>query len=244
ASGGNGGYTFSLTAGALPPGIALSSGGVISGTPTTVGSYTFTVRATDGFGFTGSQAYTVAVNAPAIVFIQTTLPGGQVATAYSQTVSAGGGSGSFTYSLATGALPPGIALSSAGILSGVPATAGNYSFTVTATDSFGFTGSQAYTLGINQPVPVVVNDAASTPANAAVSINVSANDTGPITSIAIVQAPTHGTAVVSGLDVVYTPATSFFGNDSLTYTATGPGGTSTAATVSITVTPLAVPVAV
>ncbi|WP_425604150.1 putative Ig domain-containing protein [Stenotrophomonas pavanii] len=243
ASGGNGGYTFSLTAGALPPGIALSSGGVISGTPTTVGSYTFTVRATDGFGFTGSQAYTVAVNAPAIVFIQTTLPGGQVATAYSQTVSAGGGSGSFTYSLATGALPPGIALSSAGILSGVPATAGNYSFTVTATDSFGFTGSQAYTLGINQPVPVVVNDAASTPANAAVSINVSANDTGPITSIAIVQAPTHGTAVVSGLDVVYTPATSFFGNDSLTYTATGPGGTSTAATVSITVTPLAVPVA-
>lgn len=243
ASGGNGGYTFSLTAGALPPGIALSSAGVISGTPTTLGSYNFTVRATDGFGFSGSQPYTVAVNAPAIVFIQTTLPGGQVATAYSQTVSAGGGSGSFTYSLTTGALPPGIALSSAGALSGVPTAAGNYSFTVTATDSFGFTGSQAYTLGINQPVPAVVNDAASTPANAAVSINVTTNDTGPITSIAIAQAPTHGTAVVSGLDVVYTPATSFFGSDSLTYTATGPGGTSTAATVSITVTPLAMPVA-
>lgn len=243
ASGGNGGYTFSLSTGALPPGIGLSSAGVISGTPTTTGSYTFTVQATDGFGFSGSQAYTMAVNAPAIVFVQTTLPGGQVATAYSQTLSAGGGSGSFTYSLSAGALPPGIALSSAGALSGTPTTAGSYSFTVTATDTFGFTGSQAFTVGINQPVPVVVNDAASTPANAAVTVNVTANDTGPITSIAIAQAPTHGTAVASGLDVVYTPATSFFGSDSFTYTATGPGGTSTAATVSITVTPLAVPVA-
>lgn len=243
ASGGNGGYTYSLIAGALPPGIALSSAGLISGTPTTTGSYSFTVRATDGFGFNGSQAYTVTVNAPAIVFVQTTLPGGQVAVAYSQTVSAGGGSGSFTYSLSTGALPPGIALSSAGAFSGTPTAAGSYSFTVTATDTFGFTGSQPFTLGINQPVPVVVNDAESTPANAPASIDVTANDTGPITSIAIAQVPAHGTATVNGLNVTYTPASNFFGNDSFTYTATGPGGTSTAATVSITVTPLAVPVA-
>lgn len=243
ASGGNGGYTYSLTAGTLPPGIALSSAGVISGTPTTTGSYSFTVRATDGFGFNGSQAYSVTVNAPAIVFVQTTLPGGQVAVAYSQTISAGGGSGSFTYSLSAGALPPGIALSSAGALSGTPTAAGSYSFTVTATDTFGFTGSQAFTVGVNQPVPVVVNDAATTPANAPVSINVTANDTGPITTIAIAQAPAHGTATVNGLNVTYTPASNFFGNDSFTYTATGPGGTSTAATVSVTVTPLAVPVA-
>ncbi|WP_439449035.1 putative Ig domain-containing protein [Stenotrophomonas sp. ATs4] len=243
ASGGNGGYSYSLTAGMLPPGVALSSAGVISGTPTTTGSYSFTVRATDGFGFNGSQAYTVTVNAPAIVFVQTTLPGGQVAAAYSQTLSAGGGSGSFTYSLSAGALPPGIVLSSAGVLSGTPTAAGSYSFTVTATDTFGFTGSQPFTLGINQPVPVVVNDAASTPANAPASIDVTANDTGPITSIAIAQVPAHGTATVNGLNVTYTPASNFFGNDSFTYTATGPGGTSTVAIVSITVTPLAVPVA-
>lgn len=243
ASGGNGGYTYSLIAGALPPGIALSSAGLISGTPTTTGSYSFTVRATDGFGFTGNQAYTVTVNAPAIVFVQTTLPGGQVAVAYSQTVSAGGGSGSFTYSLSAGALPPGIALSSAGAISGTPTAAGSYSFTLTATDSFGFSGSQPFTVGINQPVPVVVNDAATTPANAATSIEVTANDTGPITSIAIAQAPSHGTATVNGLNVAYTPASNFFGNDSFTYTATGPGGTSAAATVSVSVTPLAVPVA-
>ncbi len=243
ASGGNGGYTFSLSTGALPAGVTLSSAGVISGTPTATGSYSFTVTATDGFGFSGSQAYTVVVNAPAIVFVQTTLPGGQVAAPYSQTLSAGGGSGSFTYSVTSGAMPPGIALSSAGALSGTPIAAGSFSFTVTATDTFGFSGSQPFTLGINQPAPVVVNDAASTPANAPVTVNVTANDTGPITSIAIAQAPAHGTATITGLDVAYTPASNFFGNDSFTYTATGPGGTSTAATVSITVTPLAVPVA-
>jgi large repetitive protein len=243
ASGGNGAYTFSLSTGTLPAGIALSSSGVISGTPTTAGSYAFTVLATDGFSFTGSQAYTMAVNAPAIVFIQTTLPGGQVAAAYNQTLSAGGGSGSFTYSVTAGTLPPGIALSSAGVLSGTPTAAGSYGFTVTATDTFGFTGSQAFTVGINQPVPVVVNDTATTPANAPASIDVTANDTGPITSIAIAQVPAHGTATVTGLAVAYTPASNFFGSDSFTYTATGPGGTSTAATVSITVTPLAVPVA-
>ncbi|HEL2978818.1 TPA: putative Ig domain-containing protein [Stenotrophomonas maltophilia] len=243
ASGGNGGYTYSLTAGTLPPGIALSSAGLVSGTPTTTGSYSFTVRATDGFGFTGSQVYTVTVNAPAIVFVQTTLPGGQVAVAYSQTVSAGGGSGSFTYSVSAGALPPGIALSSAGVLSGTPTAPGSYSFTLTATDSFGFTGSQPFTVAINQPVPVVVNDAATTPANAPASIDVTANDTGPITSIAIAQGPSHGTATVNGLNVAYTPGSNFFGNDSFTYTATGPGGTSAPATVSISVTPLAVPVA-
>ncbi|MGF6418916.1 outer membrane autotransporter protein [Stenotrophomonas sp. AN71] len=243
ASGGNGGYTYSLATGTLPPGITLSSAGVVSGTPTTTGSYAFTVTATDGFSFTGSQTYTVAVNAPAIVFVQTTLPGGQVAATYNQTLSAGGGSGSFTYSVTSGALPPGIALSGAGALSGTPTAAGSFSFTVTATDTFGFTGSQAFTVGVNQPVPVVVNDAATTPANAPVTINVTANDTGPITSIAIAQAPVHGTASVNGLDVAYTPASNFFGNDSFTYIATGPGGTSTAATVSVTVTPLAVPVA-
>lgn len=243
ASGGNGGYTYSLVAGALPPGIALSSAGQISGTPTAAGSFNFTIKVIDGFGFSGTQAYTFAVNAPTIAFTRSTLPGGQVAVAYSQTTGATGGSGSYTYSLTAGALPPGIALSSSGALSGTPTAAGNYSFTVTATDSLGFTGSQAYSVGINQPLPVVANDTATTPANSPATIAVTGNDTGPITSIAVAQAPVHGSATVSGFNVVFTPNTNYFGTDSFTYTATGPGGTSAPATVSVTVTPLAIPVA-
>ena len=243
ASGGNGGYTYSLVSGSLPAGIAFGSNGQFSGTPTTAGTFNFTVKVTDGFSFTATQAYTLTVNAPTIVLTPTTLPGGQVAVAYSETVTASGGSNSFTYSLSAGALPPGIALSSAGAISGTPTAAGSYSFTITATDSHGFTGSQAYTVGINQPVPVVLGDAATTTANAAATIAVTANDTGPITSITVAQAPAHGTAAVNGLNVVYTPATNFFGSDSFTYTATGPGGTSAPARVAVTVTPLAVPVA-
>ncbi|AGG87399.1 putative Ig domain-containing protein [Rhodanobacter denitrificans] len=243
ASGGSGSYTYSLASGALPPGIALSSSGTVSGTPTTVGNYSFTVTATDGLGFSGSQAYTFTVAAPTITITPATLPNGQANVAYSQALGASGGNGSYTYSLASGALPPGIALSSAGTVSGTPTTAGNYNFTVSATDGFGFTGSQAYSLGIDQPVPVTVNDTATTPANSPVTIAVTANDAGPITSIAVAQAPAHGTAAVSGLHVVYTPSASFFGSDSFTYTATGPGGISSPATVSVSVTPLAVPVA-
>ena len=243
ASGGSGGYTYSLTAGSLPPGIALSSAGLVSGTPSVAGTFNFTITATDGFGFTGSQAYALTVQAPTITVTPAVLPGGQVSVAYSQHLGASGGNGSYTYSLASGALPPGIALSSAGVISGTPTTAGSFNFTITATDGLGFSGSQAYSLGINQPVPVVVNDTATTPANAPVTIAVTANDTGPITTIAVAQAPAHGNATVSALNVVYTPASNFFGTDTFTYTATGPGGTSTPATVTVTVTPLAVPVA-
>ena len=59
-------YTFAQTGGTLPPGLTLSNGGVLSGTPTTAGSYTFLVTATDsstGTGpYTASQSYTVAIN--------------------------------------------------------------------------------------------------------------------------------------------------------------------------------------
>src|SRR3546814_12709610 len=52
---------------------------------------------------------------------------------------------------------------------------------------------------------------------------------------AVATAPAHGTASVAGDIVAYTPAAGYFGADSFTYTATGPGGTSAPATVSLTV---------
>jgi len=57
------------------------------------------------------------------------------------------------------------------------------------------------------------------------------------TSIDISANPTHGSVVVSGIDVTYTPNTNYYGSDNFSYYAIGPGGTSTVATVSITVTP-------
>ncbi len=243
ASGGATPYTFSLVGGSLPTGVTFSSSGVLSGTPLTSGTFNFTLRATDAATQTADKAYQLVVAAPAIARAPATLPGGQSAQAYAQTLSGSGGVAPYTFAVTTGALPAGLTLSSAGTLSGTPTVAGSFNITVTATDQHGFQGSQTYTLGINQPVPVAVDDTASANANGHATIAVTANDSGPITSIAITQQPAHGTATVNGLDVVYTPAASYFGSDTLKYAATGPGGTSGAATVSVTVVPGAVPVA-
>lgn len=243
AAGGATPYTFSLVSGSLPTGVTFSSSGVVSGTPLASGTFNFTLRVTDAATQMADKSYQLVVAAPAIALAPATLPGGQVAQAYAQTLTASGGVAPYTFAVTTGALPAGLTLSAGGTLSGTPTAAGSFNITVTATDQHGFQGSQAYTLGINQPVPVAVDDTASANSNGHVTITVTANDSGPITSIAITQQPAHGTATVNGLDVVYTPAANYFGSDTLKYTATGPGGTSGAATVSITVVPGAVPMA-
>ena len=243
ASGGTASYSYAVTAGTLPAGLALSPAGVLSGTPTVSGSFSLTVTATDQHGFQGSQAYTLVVDAPAIAIAPATLPGGTVGQPYTQALSASGGTSPYTYAVSAGTLPAGLTLSASGTLSGTPTAAGSANVTVTVTDQHGFQGSQNYALTTVQPAPVAVNDTASVNANASVTVAVTANDSGPITSIAIAQAPAHGTATVSGLNVVYTPAHDYFGDDSFKYTATGPGGTSAAAVVSVTVIPGAVPVA-
>ena len=61
ASGGTSPYSFTVISGSLPPGLTLTSGGVLSGTPTSFGSFTFTIQATDSHGCTGTRHYHVTV---------------------------------------------------------------------------------------------------------------------------------------------------------------------------------------
>jgi len=60
--GGSGEYSFAVTSGTLPPGLNLSTPGVISGTPSAAGAYSFTVTATDNLGYTASQEYAITVS--------------------------------------------------------------------------------------------------------------------------------------------------------------------------------------
>ncbi len=156
ASGGTGGYTYSVSVGALPAGLALNAAsGLISGTPTAAATSSFTVRATDGMGSFGTRAYAVTIVAAPIVVNPTTLPVAIVGSGYSQTVSAAGGTGSYTYSISAGALPPGLALNaSSGVISGTPTTAGANSFTITATDGNGATGARSYSVTVNTGIAV------------------------------------------------------------------------------------------
>jgi uncharacterized protein YhjY with autotransporter beta-barrel domain len=95
----------------------------------------------------------------------------------------------------------------------------------------------------NPPPPVVSDVTASTNYNTAATINLGSAIAGiDVTSVAIAKAPAHGTATLSGQSVTYTPSAAFYGGtDSFTYTASNPGGTSSPATVTVTVTPSAVP---
>ena len=239
-------YGFAVTAGALPPGMTLSSGGALSGTPTSSGTFNFTVTATDPNGQTGSRAYALVIDVPVLTITPATLPSGIVGVAYSQTVGASGGIAPYSFAVTAGALPTGLTLASDGTLSGTPSAQGTFTFTVTATDSTGgtaATASQAYSVEIVFAPPVAVNDAATVLAGESVTIAVTANDNSiaPITSIAIASPPATGTATVSGLDVVYTAPTLSPATVTFTYTATGPGGTSAPATVTVTVNPLPIP---
>lgn len=154
ATGGIAPYTYRVTAGTLPAGLDLATSGALTGTPTSTGTSTFTVTATDRNSYSGAASYTLAISPPSITVTPATLPNGAIGSAYSQSLSASGGVGSYTYGV-TGALPAGVTLSSAGILSGTPTAGGAFSFTVTATDQSGgtgpFTGSRPYTLTIAAP---------------------------------------------------------------------------------------------
>jgi uncharacterized protein YhjY with autotransporter beta-barrel domain len=150
ASGGNSPYTYSVSAGALPTGLALNpSTGAITGTPTVGGLFNFTIMATDTQGNTGSQAYSVNIGTNSLTVNPATLPAGTQNVAYSQTVSAVGGTGPYTFAVSAGALPAGLALNaSTGVISGVPTGGGASSFTISALDSKGNTGSRPYTMNI------------------------------------------------------------------------------------------------
>ena len=150
ATGGVAPYTFGVTSGTLPVGLSLSSAGVLSGTPTTAGTSDITITATDMNGCTGTRSYSITIlPCPAITLSPASLPNGVVGAAYSATISATGGVSPYTFSVTSGTLPAGLSLSSAGVLSGTPTTAGTSDITITATDINGCTGNRGYSIKIS-----------------------------------------------------------------------------------------------
>jgi uncharacterized protein (TIGR03437 family) len=138
AIGGQTPYTFAVQStpfnpNPAPPGLALSADGVLSGVPTTAGSYNFGVLLTDAIGAQVSMSFALTVN-PALAFsTPSPLPSGTVGAAYSQPITANGGTAPYTFSITTP--PPGLTLDANGVLSGTPTTVGTFQFNVTVTDS-------------------------------------------------------------------------------------------------------------
>jgi len=130
--------TFAISAGSLPPGLSLDPGtGAISGTPTTLGTYVFTVTAT-GSGNTASWTLTYTVTPsggltldyPTPTVILTQNLAASVATPVLSNLPAGT---TAAFSLSAGALPAGFGLNGDGSLSGTPTTLGCFLLAITAT---------------------------------------------------------------------------------------------------------------
>jgi hypothetical protein len=129
-----------LQEGALPPGITLSSSGVLGGTPTTEGSFGFEVRAQNGNAF-DTKEYELTIRQPLSVkspLGSAQRPTSEVGIRFGKTFTATGGNGTYTWALVSGALPPGLALDATrGAIAGTPRTAGNFAFAIRATDGEG-----------------------------------------------------------------------------------------------------------
>ena len=152
--------TFLVSGGALPDGLALSSDGTLSGTPTTGGTFDFSVRAKNTVGEAIAGPFTITVNqAPVITSDAPTAVGG-VGDAYSFSFTTSG-SPTPTFSVSEGSLPPGLTLSDSGRLSGTPTAAGPFTFRVKASNSQGSVTSDPYTVTIEQ-APAITGSPSTT----------------------------------------------------------------------------------
>jgi FtsP/CotA-like multicopper oxidase with cupredoxin domain len=166
ATGGIAPVSFTRTAGALPVGLSLSAAGQLTGTPTTAGTYDFTVTATDvtqPTAVTASKAFQLVVTPAPAITTASSLPGYLIGTgAYSATIAATGGIAPISFSVTAGAMPVELTLAANGQISGTPATAGTYNFTVTATDMSQPTNavtSKAFQLIVTQPATLAITTA-------------------------------------------------------------------------------------
>ncbi|UWP79133.1 putative Ig domain-containing protein [Dactylosporangium fulvum] len=150
ATGGSTPYSWSLSSAAPPAWLMFDPAtGVLSGTPPTSGTFTFTVQVTDANSATDTQVLTLTVNPSPLGITTTTAPGAVRGAAYSTTLAATGGVTPYTWSVHAGTLPAGLTLNPAtGAISGTPTTAGTSNFTVEVADAASGTDTQALTITV------------------------------------------------------------------------------------------------
>jgi hypothetical protein len=161
STGGTGAVTYSISSGTLPPGLALNaSNGTISGKPTALGSYTFTVEATDS-GNPPQNSYQFAsgftVYSPPLQ-LACGIYNGTVGIPYSSKCTTTGGTGPVSFTVSDG-LPNGLVFNTAtGAITGTPTTASALlTFYISATDS------EAPPVTVQQPEALYIYVAGSTP---------------------------------------------------------------------------------
>jgi len=152
ASGGQAPYTWSISGGSLPPGLSLNAA-QITGTPTTAGTFPFTLHVSDASGKAATKDLSIRIGA-ALTLVTSSLASLQTGVATTQQLTASGGIPPYSWTVVFGSLPPGLALSASGSLSGTPTVPGSFSFTIRVSDSGGASDSRAFTLAVSASLSI------------------------------------------------------------------------------------------
>ncbi len=144
---------LTFLSGTLPPGLVLhAEAGVLSGTPQSAGAWPVTIQVIDAQARSAARNYQFTVM-PASAeprVVTATLPAAVPHFTYGITLQAGDGAPPYRWSLAGGALPPGLTLSEAGVLSGTATAIGSYTFLARVTDFAGRTGSRELAINVGE----------------------------------------------------------------------------------------------
>ena len=160
AIGGTPGYTFTINSGSVNAGLTLNADGSITGTPTTAGTSTFTVKVTDSVAATAiSASLGITVTSVTVLGIDPpNLTDPKVGIPYSASITAHGGTSPYTFGLASGSnpLPDGLTLNPDGTITGTPTTAGPVTFTAQVTDNVSATATLSITITVDPAILTVL----------------------------------------------------------------------------------------
>ncbi|NVJ01866.1 putative Ig domain-containing protein [Myxococcus sp. AM009] len=142
-------YAWALTAGSLPAGLRLTSTGLLEGTASTTGTFSFSIQVTDADARVTTRNLSLAVYRPPSVTGPALQLDGHVSQSFSATYSVTNGKAPYTFAPAS-ALPSWLRLSSSGQLSGIPPALGTTSGQAVVTDANGRTGTRDFTLTVHE----------------------------------------------------------------------------------------------
>jgi hypothetical protein len=240
ATGGTGATTWALVGGALPQGLSLDAGGMLSGVPTSVGTFTVAVQAMDANwpGNVASATLTLTVSPPAFAVAIAPTSTGRVGLPMEIVASSTGQIGSVSWSIASGVLPAGLALNAiTGIIAGSPSVFGSFTVVVQARDSWNGRVAAAKTTIVVAPTPIAVVTTTLAPGSVHVAYTatlLSVGGTGATTwSIVSGALPAGLSMAASG---VISGAPTAVGTATFTVQATDAGWPGNAATQVLTLT--------
>ena len=231
-SGGTAPLTYAVSPG-LPTGLSLSPAtGAITGMPAVASSATtYTVTVTDANGGTATATFSLTVNSPAPTITSITPSSGSTAGGTVVTITGTNFTGATSVTFG-GVAASFTVVNLTTITATTPAGAAGTASVLVTTPGGTNASNTLYTY-VTAPVAGAVT--ANVPFNSTantITLNITG---GTAASITITTPPGHGTTSVSGTTVTYTPTTGYSGVDSFQYTASNAGGTSPAATVTISV---------